>query len=87
MEKYTKRNKLINEIAQTVLLKDTYNLITNGVDFLITHFHKIGEFLDQESIEYIRNGTFNIQKVLDITNMDYYQFYQSYLLKAFVKTS
>ena len=71
MEKYTKRNKLINAIAQTVLLKNTYNLITDGVDFLITHFHKIGEFLDQESIEYIRNVTFNIQKILDITTMDY----------------
>ena len=40
----------LNGTSKNILKTNNYDITTDGVDFLITHFHKIGEIVDKASI-------------------------------------
>ena len=69
-KRFFETNKDIKAIAQKVLLKDKFNFTTDGVDFVITHFQKIGEILDKQSIEYISFVTAILKNILEQTTVD-----------------
>ena len=69
-KRFFETNKDIKAIAQKVLLNDKFDFTIDGVDFVITHFQKIGEILDKQSIEYISFVTAILKNILEQTTVD-----------------
>ena len=58
----------LNVTAKNILKTNNYDITTDGVDFLITHFHKIGEIVDKASIGDIEEMVHVYAKALSAAN-------------------